>query len=71
MTTKITKYLIVLVSLIVLGQSAIRADIVSKVPVIIFVLFKGFADSFQTEVYSGYLNTTSELRKMHYVFVES
>lgn len=52
-------------------HSAIRNDIVHKVPVINCFILQGYDDSFQTEVYSGYLNTTSNLRKMHYVFVES
>ena len=48
MTLKLTKLIVILAVLTALSQSAIRADIIPKVPVIFFVIKKGFADSFQT-----------------------
>jgi carboxypeptidase C (cathepsin A) len=32
---------------------------------------QGYPQSFAQKVYSGYLNTNSSLRKLHYVFVQS
>lgn len=46
----------------VLCLSAIDQDLVKKLP--------GYTD-FNTSVYSGYLNTSSTDRQLHYVFVES
>ena len=32
---------------------------------------KGYGDHFQSNVYSGYLNTSDPGRRLHYVFIES
>lgn len=50
-------------SLLLIGAfSAVEADLMKTIP--------GYGN-FTTNIYSGYLNTSSSSRQLHYVFVES
>lgn len=53
---------IVVLALLCLALADIPADKMTKIP--------GYAN-FNTSIYSGYLSTKSDSRKLHYVFVES
>ena len=54
---------IVVLALACVALAAIDGDKMGRPP--------GFGEKFNTSVYSGYLSTTSESRKLHYLFVES
>lgn len=57
-----------LISIILIVNAAPSADKMNKVPVLL-LLIKGFADSYSTDVYSGFLNTGNNNRSLHYLFV--
>ena len=56
--------------LLVLAATAPTADKMDSVPVLPYFI-KGYPITHNTSVYSGYLDTASPNRSLHYVFVES
>ena len=62
--------LLILIAVILLTLQAPLSDKMSKVPVPT-ILIKGYPDTFNTNVYTGYLDLKTTERGAHYVFVES
>lgn len=58
-----TLFLLVLIVLVFIGQSAPDADKIDMIP--------GYPDDLGLKYYAGYLKTSSPLRKLHYVFIQS
>lgn len=54
---------IVILAILPLIMAVIDSDKMSRPP--------GFGKDFNTSVYSGYLSTGNDNRKLHYIFVES
>jgi hypothetical protein len=56
-------FLLALVLLVYIGRSAPDDDKIDMIP--------GYPDDLGLKYYAGYLKTSSPLRKLHYVFIQS
>ena len=54
--------LLLLITIMIITNAEPSEDKVSSVP--------GYPSSFQNRVFAGYLKTESDLRKLHYIFIE-
>lgn len=60
--------ILIMVAIASVAWAAVDSDLIPKVPVPLHVI-QGYPDSFNTSVYSGYLDVQNSNRSMHYVFV--
>lgn len=58
-------------ALLTLALAAVDTDIIPRVPVPISPNMQGYPETFNTSVWSGYLDVKNSNRSVHYVFLES